>query len=280
MNIIYKLLLILLLLGSLIYLVIYIKNYKLNSIITDNYVLSDKINDNKRLSQIDKYMSDKLMFNIKYYVINLAKNKDRLLNITNQLNREIVNYQVVEAVDSHTYYDKNYIDNWPCLIGHPGTKGLQLSNLKIFKYLDILQDNEVPEWIGIFEDDAKIPHNFNKIINYTLMKYPNVKVVNFDDRGKCNEGNYSGSCTVLVLYHKSLLKLLIKELDYKTSIHMNNSKKWNRSEKNICYRKGKILPSSCSCLWDWYLFDLLKTENIPMVGVPVVGSGDFETTIN
>ena len=98
------------------------------------------------------------------------------------------------------------------------------------------------------------------------MKYPNVKVVNFDDRGKCNEGNYSGCCTVLVLYHKSLLKLLIKELDYKTSIHMNNTKKWNRSEKN-------------KCLFDWYIFDLLKTENIPMVGVPVVGSGDFDTTI-
>ena len=279
MNIIYKILLILILLGLLVYLVIYINNYKLSSVIRDNNVLSGKINDNKSLLRIEKYMSDKVLFNIKYYVINLPQSKDRLLNITNKLNCELVNYQVVEAVDSRTYYDKDYIDNWPCLIGHPGTKGVQLSNLKIFKYLDILPDNEVPEWIGIFEDDAKIPHNFNKIINYTLMKYPYVKVVNFDDRGKCNEGNYSGCCCSLMLYHKSLIKLLIKELDYKTSIHMNNSKKWNRSGENKCYRQGEILTSSCSCLWDWYIFDLLKTENIPMVGVPVVGSGDFDTTI-
>ena len=82
-----------------------------------------------------------------------------------------------------------------------------------------MDQNEVSEWIGIFEDDAKIPNNFNKIINYSLMRYPNVKVVNFDTRGKCNQGSYSGCCTSLMLYHKSLIKLLIKELDYKTSTY-------------------------------------------------------------
>ena len=113
------------------------------------------------------------------------------------------------------------------------------------------------------EDDCEIPKNFNLAIDYIINKYLKVKVINLDERGKCNENSYSRMTTSLMLYHKSVINYLIKELDYTKSIHMNSGK-----------HKDK------HCFFDWYLFRILKEENIPLIGVPIIKSGNFFSTID
>ena len=197
---------------------------------------------------------------VKYFVINLPRSTERLRIVADQLARARVTYDVVEAVDV-----SKTTTAWPCLaIGQgngTGSMGLQLSNLKIFKSLKA----PLPEWIGIFEDDAKIPVNFNEIVKSTILQYPAVQVINLDTRGAVPQGQYSGCCTACVLYNRSVVDMLIKELDPATSVHLYNTRKWNTSDK--------------PCLFDFYLFDLLKVMDVRMVGVPVIGSGDFESTI-
>ena len=201
--------------------------------------------------------------NLKFYVINMKKNKDRLINIMQKAKKQKINLEKIEAVNGKTF-DTEYIKNWTCLSsdGHYGTKGLQLSNLKIFKKVKEIQKK--PEWIVIFEDDAEIPDNFLKIINESILKYPNVKVINFDNRQSCKENEYARCCTSCILYKYEIIENLIKYLDYKTNDYMKDYKTLHNRD----------------CLFDWYLFNLLEKLKIPMVCVPVVKSGNFDSTIS
>ena len=254
MKILLYIVVIVILLGLSYFIFDYIRYYNLSKTVKDTYTIS---NSDKNIIVPSN--------DIKYYVINLPKNKYRLKYIVPQLEREKINYEIVEAINGKTY-DREYIDKWPCLKKdekYMGTKGLQLSNLKIFKRYENIPYRCIPEWIGIIEDDCEIPERFNLVVDYIINKYPKVKVINLDERGKCNENSYSRMTTSLMLYHKSVINYLIKELDYKRSVHMNSGK-----------HKDK------HCFFDWYLFRILKEEKIPMVGVPIIKSGKFFSTID
>ena len=201
--------------------------------------------------------------NLKFYVINMEKNKDRLKNIMQKAKKQKINLEKIEAVNGKTF-DIEYIKNWPCLSSdsHYGYKGLQLSNLKIFK--KVKEIKKKPEWIVIFEDDAEIPNDFLKIINKSILNYPKVKVINFDHRQSCKQNEYAGCCMSCVMYKYEIIEMLIKYLDYETNDFMKNYKKLYNQD----------------CLWDWYIFNLLEKFKIPMVCVPVVKSGNFVSTLS
>ena len=194
--------------------------------------------------------------NIQYFVINLPRSTERLQSLESLLQREKVEYRIEEAVDAHADQHQENLNTCPCLPqdSHHGTKALTMSNLNIFK--KVLDLENPPEWIGIFEDDAILPLNFNLLISHSILKFPKAKVINFDKRTRRNPE----CCTALVLYHRSLLELLVKELDFKKSVNMA---KYERP-----------------CLLDWYLFDMLRSEGVNITGIPVVGSGSFESTLN
>ena len=124
MKILLYIVLICILLGLSYFIFDYIRYYNLSKTVKDTYAIS---NSDKNIIVPSN--------DIKYYVINLPKDNDRLNTLIPQLEREKINYEIVEAINGKTY-DREYIDKWPCLKKdkkYMGTKGIQLSNLKIFK---------------------------------------------------------------------------------------------------------------------------------------------------
>lgn len=156
--------------------------------------------------------------NIQYFVINLPRDTERLQSLESLLQREKVDYRIEEAVDAHADRHQENLNTCPCLPqdSHHGTKALTMSNLNIFK--KVLDLENPPEWIGIFEDDAILPLNFNLLIAHSIQKFSKAKVINFDKRTRRNPE----CCLALVLYHRSILELLVKELDFKKSVYRLN----------------------------------------------------------
>lgn len=199
---------------------------------------------------------------INFYVINLLKNKKRLQNILNKANKAKIEIERIEAVDGKKINLENLL---PCVKKNKSSnsyKGLWLSNLKIFKKIKYLRNK--PKWFVIFEDDAEIPENFLKIVEQSIQRYPDVKVINFDKRqGYIKEYDYSDCCCSCVMYKTEIVDLLVK--------HLNPISNFVKNYNNIDNRE---------CLWDFAIFNLLKYLKIKMVCVPIVNSGNFPSTVS
>jgi hypothetical protein len=188
---------------------------------------------------------------IGYYLINFSENTERKNNFEQFFKKEYIRF---EAVHGHLFDD----DAWPCLKGQYGYRGLQMSNVNIFK--DAISRDF--SYIVIFEDDAEPPPDFEtKVIN-KLDEFPNLRVINLDNRNP--EGlTTPDCCTSAVLYHKSVFDLLIRELDPTTSSIM----------QVYHYEQGR------PCLFDWLLNHVIVSYNVPCYTLPIVPSGQFPSEI-
>jgi hypothetical protein len=229
------------------------------------------------------------MNSIHFLVLNMKKNVDRLINITDSLNKINCNYTIVEAIDGSNMennddakfilkpipnligsvfksidtkkkwiYDGTILKSFPNLnlYGHYGTKGLTISNIKAF-YIS-LKLNYV--WFCILEDDAEININiYNKILSFINNKDNiNCDVVLLDNRSN-GFGGTSG-----VLYNKRIIKQLIYDLHPLSKFSIFSDK---LGDKNL------------SNLWDWKLFKYLKYINRNFKTLPCIPSGRFESTL-
>ena len=136
--------------------------------------------------------------------------------------------------------------------GKDTDKALILTNIEIMK-LSLL--NSKP-WIIIMEDDSIITKNFKNKVYRSIHKYHKTKAFSFDKvLGRTGidmlysfyiSKEWHGTGTNM--YHKSILPLLIKELDYITRTH---------TKKQGYYT------------FDYYLYWLLNILNIPFRAIPL-----------
>jgi hypothetical protein len=208
--------------------------------------------------------SDIDLNNIHVYLISLPKNADRRENFEKFYKGK---YQYFEAVNGSELNGTNVNNIWNCLPpdANYGTKGLQLSNIKIFE--DAIKNNY--EWILIFEDDAEPPKDFNNKLIKTMKKYSDSRVIYLDARNQGGDGVTPECCLACVLYHKSVFILLVQELNPEKSIYMQDYK-----------IKDKKIKNDNVCLYDWYLSNLLSHYKIKTSSEPIVISNNLGSTID
>jgi hypothetical protein len=230
------------------------------------------------------------MHSIHFLVLNMEKNKDRLQNITNQLNKINCSYTIVVAIDGKDMennedakkilkpipklfgaifqsvetknkwiYDGSISKSFPNLnlLGHYGTKGLTLSNIKAL----IIASKLDYEWYCILEDDAEINKDiYYKIINFINKdKNKNYDIFLLDDRHNgC--GGTSG-----MLYNRRIINKLIIDL---------------HPLSNFSRFANKIGDKNLGNLWDWKLWKYVMYINKNFTTFPCIPSGKFISTIN
>jgi len=214
------------------------------------------------LKYSEKYYNIELPESIHVYLISLPKNTERRINFEKKYKGK---YDYVPAVDGGANKDTDLFKNWSCLTdGHAGTKGLQMSNVKIFQ--DAIKKGY--EWILIFEDDAEPPGDFDFIVLETIKKYPDSRVIYLDNRNKGGDGFIPGCCTSCLLYHNSVFELLARELNPETSLYMKDYA-----------NKPKEIVQHTDCLFDWFLANTLAHYNIKTSSEPLVASDGFKSDI-
>ena len=174
------------------------------------------------------------MTSLHFFVLNLDKNHDRMVNISNKLNLLNINYTRITAVEGVNMendidckiilkprldllykefqnisinekwiYDGSIRKSFPnlSLFGNDGTKGLTISNIKAY-----LAANEMDcKWFCILEDDAEINiESYDKIIKFINDPLNcNIDIVLLDSR------HYGwGGCSGM-LYNKKIINQLI-----------------------------------------------------------------------
>jgi hypothetical protein len=238
-------------------------------------------------------------YKIKFYVINLKKDEDRMKNIENNLLRNKINFQRIEAIslenydlnsqnlqnilspikdlmntkfthkDKEWFYDGTIYKSFPGLDlnGHWGTKGLTLSNIKTFN--TILEQNK-KFWSKkiyhcILEDDAVITKDvYKQILLFINNQKGNKKydVILLDARFN-GEGGCAG-----VIYSNDIIPKIKEDLHPCSKFSQEN-------EKKHIHKKGL----NCN-LWDWKLYSYLKTFNINFGRLPIVKTNGLISTIN
>ena len=123
--------------------------------------------------------------------------------------------------------------------------GLWKSNLVLWK--QALQTC-THDWVILFENDATIPLNFVRRITPYFEKND---VIWLDSRNGFHTGG-SGCCTVGMAYRKSILPQLINEFEPD-----NPGATWHTWKTR-------------TCLYDWYLFDVVNKLNLRAETVGVV----------
>lgn len=193
---------------------------------------------------------------VDFYLISRAASRDRRHNFHRFFKGS---YFLVEAIEGDAWKLK-----FPCLEDGKsnGTRGLAYSNVKTFK---MALKSSAADYILVFEDDAEPPADFEKIIADVLNRLPDVKVVNFDKRNGYSDTEFPVCCTAAVLYHRSILPLLIREMDPRISNIMNDD-----------YINKQQKP----CLMDFLLYDILRVNKVRVATVGVVDSGRFRSTIS
>jgi Glycosyltransferase family 25 (LPS biosynthesis protein) len=158
-------------------------------------------------------------------------------------------------------YDGTIAKSFPglCFGGHPGGKGLVMSNMKVFKHALAFDYT----WNCVLEDDAAIDaESYTKILDF-IQKPENqmVDVVLLDARHNAWGG------TAGVLYHRRCIPQLYNGLHplSQFSITMEDT-----------YGLGN--------LWDWKLFHYIvhneQPRKINYERIPCIQSGMFESTIS
>ena len=225
------------------------------------------------LSQINERFQDKKIFPATY-VINLKQHTNRLQHMDKQLNDLNIPYTKIEAIDAKDPDDsntQNIIDTWPCLGRREriGTKGIQLSNLKVFEHA--LLNLNGSDYILMLEDDCVLPTEFKELVFKSIEKYTTSSVIVFDDRCYMKVNHYPKYGMSAVLIKRDILEFLIKEMNPETSDFMNNYKSYNRNFDTK-------IPGKC--YHDVLFFNLLYNNDIKVSCVPVVPSNIFKSSIN
>ena len=230
------------------------------------------------------------MVSIHFLVLNMEKNKDRLENIQHQLNKLNCSYSVVVAIDGKDMvnnqdarnilnprpnlfgalfqsvetkakwvYDGSVSMSFPNLnlLGHYGTKGLTLSNIKAFNIASSLDY----DWYCILEDDAIINDScYNKILNF-INNIDNNKydIVLLDNR----HNGWGG--TAGMLYNKRIIDRVAVDLHPLSKFSILSHKLGDKNLGN---------------LWDWKLWKYVMYVNKNFATLPCIDSGTFISTIN
>lgn len=206
------------------------------------------------------------------YVINLNSHHNRLKHMDEQLKRLNIPYIRIGAVDAKSLQGTPLISNWPCLgkKERPGTKGIQLSNLKVFRHA--LANPGYSPYILMLEDDCVFPDNFKEILLQSIDKFKSALVISFDDRCYMKVNGYPRHGMSAILIKRDILPFLIKEMDPKTSQFMNNYESSHRNNDSY--------PTPGKCHHDVLFFNLLFNHNIITKCIPIVGSNIFKSSIN
>jgi hypothetical protein len=193
------------------------------------------------------------------FLINLPISTHRRTNFESFYNEmeHKVPYHYLEAVDAQQHQNTVLFQTWPNLKNtHHGTKALQLSNIQCFKQALLLKC----EWVIICEDDAELPKNINfeDIVN----KYHDSKVIYLDNRNRCGDGYVPGCCTNCVMYHNSVIRMMITHLEPSSKLFI------------------QFANVSNLAVYDFYLNWLLHKLNVKTSSHPIVNGHKFETTFN
>lgn len=145
-------------------------------------------------------------------------------------------------------YDGSISKSFPGLnlYGHEGHKGLTISNLKAFEYIE----QYIPdyEWYCILEDDAIFNLNICEIILRIIQYKQPYHVIGLDKR-------FRGGC-VGMLYNNHVINRLKKEMHPLSQFSIENETRNKHAN-----------------LWDWKLYTYLETTNIPFGYVNLIDSG-------
>ena len=235
-------------------------------------------------------------YKIKFYVINLKKDENRMKFIRDNLLINKINFQRIEAISLQDYdlnsknlqnilfpkkelinkkfthkdkewiYDGTIYKSFPGLDlnSHWGTKGLTLSNIKTFNTI-LKQDKQYFSkkyfYHCILEDDAVITKDtYNQILLF--IKNHKYDVILLDARFN-GEGGCAG-----VIYSNDIIPKIKEDLHPCSKFSQEN-------EKKHIHKKGL----NCN-LWDWKLYSYLKTFNINFGRLPIVKTNGLISTIN
>lgn len=185
-------------------------------------------------------MSNKIK-NLKIYIINLKKDKDRLEFQNKQFKNENLKYERVDAIYGKDLSDKerykysgnyfNYITNTPSIIG------IFLSHLKIYKKIV----NENLPYALIMEDDVKFLKNFRTKLNKLLNNLP-------DDYDIIHCGCDGFSCEI----NKKI----------NNNINLINTK-LNKTNNNNDYEKYNLIKPNTLIVGGWcYLISNKKAKEM------------------
>jgi hypothetical protein len=220
----------------------------------------------------------------------MDKNKNRLENISKKLNTYRLQFTRVKAINGHDMendsearfilkprkdllgtlfqsvetkkrwiYDGSVNKSFPNLnlLGHHGTKGLTLSNIKAFAIANTMNY----DWFCILEDDAELDNvSYSKlktfVENKSNMKYD---IVLLDGR----HNGFGGTCAIL--YNKRIIPTLIRDL---------------HPLSNFSIRSTNYGDKTLGNLWDWKLCKYITYVNKNFTTLPCVSSGKFVSTIS
>ena len=230
------------------------------------------------------------MSSLHFLILNMDKNPDRYNNITQMLNNLNCKYSRISAIDGYNMekddsatqilhprkylfgkifksvetgkqwiYDGTILKSFPNLnlLGHQGTKGLTLSNIKAFhSALNINSD-----WFCILEDDAEIDNESYLLIQEFIQnpKNQNIDIVLLDAR------HYGWGGTAGMLYNKKIINQLIIDLHPLSNFSILSSQFGDKNLGNV---------------WDWRLWKYVVYINKNFITLPCINSGKFISTID
>jgi glycosyl transferase family 25 len=118
------------------------------------------------------------------FVLNLPRRKDRKMQIIDELKRYNIKYEFIDAVDGSALDIKNMmsLDNTPVSVGDIGCTRSHLAIARLARLRGLKN-------YFVFEDDALLVSNFNKIFAHDIIQLPS------DWNMVYLGGNHDGSIT-------------------------------------------------------------------------------------
>lgn len=204
---------------------------------------------------IDNYFDD----NIEVFVINLVDSFERKESITDQLDKQNITYQIIEAVDG-VDFDLDKDKRWHCNHHNKknvsGTRGRWLSDLYIYEM--ITYNKHKYKYTLILEDDAILPKNFKYEIYQAIMDYPNGQVFRLQ-KLLATEENYERPRwgAVAQLYKSNIIPIIYKmyKPDFKSSTGI----------------KG--------CTSDERLYSIIYSKKLKLIQYPIINMAGLKSTI-
>ena len=226
---------------------------------------------------------------IYFFVLNMDRNPERYEKIARNLRELNCKYSRIKAIDGQrmetdeeckkllkprteiigqTFFNKMTNEKWiydgTVSTSFPncsqtksfGTKGLTLSNIKAFRFANVMNY----QWFCILEDDAQLDKtDYDKILEF---------VSNEDNKSKdivlLDARHFGWGGTAGMLYNKKIIEQLILDLhplsDFSIQSHLYG-------DPNL------------GNLWDWKLWKYVNYINKNFSQLPVIKSGDFPSMI-
>ena len=206
----------------------------------------------------EKYIND----NIDVYVINLDRSKDRMKKIREYLSKYKLNSIRIPAIDGKKYKTKSELnksenfENLTCMSGDHETKHIthNACYLSHIKCLKAIIDSD-KEWGVIFEDDVQLSGNVQKVLaNCTKRNY------DFCYLNKSNNNLKNPPTTEAYIISKRSAKIV-----YDCMIPGSD---FTKEYKNK------------TCLYDWMIYDILKSKNLKIGCFNIAKQSGDESNIN